>query len=215
MLQAPVGFYLDSREVEVFKALDPKVQDRWHIQSKLKSALLGYATMDLLESKKDLVFGTWNPRLLRSQQVKRLVDSFHTEGLERFDLKTVIPIVISKRLVHLPSLAEHPESKLPTFSLASTAPEGTKIKCAGGRHRVEALVQYMEDINKNIEQIHDERKKLASIPDEELDSAQIARYNKTFQDDIKRLGGIQKYKGEWMIVVYDEGTQIIIVSRCF
>ncbi|KIK77238.1 hypothetical protein PAXRUDRAFT_167454, partial [Paxillus rubicundulus Ve08.2h10] len=180
----------------------------------LKHALLGYATMDILEYKQRLVFGTWNPRPLRPQQVKRLVDSFHSEGLERFDLKTVIPVVISPSFVDISSLAKHPTEpeKLPPFSLLPAAPKDIPIKCAGGRHRLEAVVRYINEISTDLVRIQEERDAIARILDEDLTPHDLRRFNKETADEIRRLGGIQKYGGQWMVAVYDEGMKSTCLS---
>jgi hypothetical protein len=169
--------------------------------------------MDILEFKQKLVFGTWNPRPLRPQQVNRLVDSFHSEGLERFDLKTVIPVVIPRRFVDISSLAQHPTEpeKIPPFSLLPAAPKDIPIKCAGGRHRLEAVVRYIDEISTELVRIQEERHAIGRIPDDDLTEHDHHRFSKT-ANDIKRLGGIKKYGGQWMVAVYDEGMKSTCLS---
>ncbi|KAI6025512.1 hypothetical protein EDC04DRAFT_237837 [Pisolithus marmoratus] len=201
------GGSMDSREIAIFKALDPKVQERWRIQAQLKNALLGYAILDLVECADSLVFGTWNPRLLQPQQVQQLVGSFH-DGLDRFDLKTVIPIVIPKATVDETSLTRDPSdpSKLSELKLRlrSTPPEN-QIKCASGRHRVAALKGYLADIKVLVDQHIAEWERIAATAEEDLTDVDVYRYNNILPGQIKTLGGIQKYGGQWMVAVYDEG----------
>ncbi|KAI5999911.1 hypothetical protein EDD15DRAFT_2362418 [Pisolithus albus] len=203
----PVGLHLDAKEIVVFKALDPKVQERWRIQTQVKHALLGYAILDLIDYADCLVFGTWNPRLLQSKQVQHLLESFHADGLERFDLNTVIPIVIPKSNVEEASLTQDPSdpSKLSEMKLRlQTSLPGAQIKCAGGRHRVEALKLYLADIKVHIDQLLVERDNIAGTAEEELTKEDVLRHNNVLPDQIRRLGGIQQYGGQWMVAVYDE-----------
>ncbi|KAI6035898.1 hypothetical protein PISMIDRAFT_15689 [Pisolithus microcarpus 441] len=203
----PIGLHLDAKEVVVFKALDPKVQERWRIQTQVKHALLGYAILDLVDYADSLVFGTWNPRLLQSKQVHHLLASFHADGLERFDLNTVIPIVIPKSNVEEASLTQDPSdpSKLSEMKLRlQTSLPGAQIKCAGGRHRVEALKLYLADIKAHVDQLTVERDNIAGTAEDELTEEDVHRHNNVLPDQIKRLGGIQQYGGQWMVAVYDE-----------
>ncbi|KAI6102269.1 hypothetical protein F5141DRAFT_1217879 [Pisolithus sp. B1] len=200
----PVGLHLDSKEIVIFKALDPKVQERWRIQTQLKHALLGYAILDLMEFIDCLVFGTWNPRPLQPKQVQHLLESFHADGLERFDLNTVLPIVIPKSNVEEASLTQDPSDPTKLSEVKLKSPSGTLIKCAGGRHRVKALQRYLADINGHLDELVAARADIGHAAEDEVTEEDVHRYNDVLPDQIRRLGGIQKYGGQWMVAVYDE-----------
>lgn len=198
----------------MYKSLDPKIQDKWRIQGKVKGALLGYASMDLLERKNQLVFGTWNPRVLKPNQVRKLVESYHAEGLERFDLNTVIPIIIPKRFVDQSALVKDPSDpeKLPPFTMPSDVPQDTPIKCAGGRHRFKALEDYMENVYHDMDEVVIQLNLISKKPDSDL-TEEDQRLWKELASRYKRLGGIKEYGGRWMVAVYDEGKCLGVVRN--
>ncbi|KAG9309132.1 hypothetical protein JVU11DRAFT_10839 [Chiua virens] len=211
---APVGFVLDARELELYKSLDPKIQEKWRIQGQVKDALLGYASMDVLEEKEQLVFGTWNPRVLNPNQVKKLVESFQTEGLERFDLNTVIPVIIPKRFVDQSALVKDPNDpeKLPVFTMPPEIPQDTPIKCAGGRHRVEALEVYMKIIHSEVDEVVTQLDTISKKADDAL-TDDDKRDWRELATRYKRLGGIKGYGGQWMVAIYDEGESLELAGN--
>jgi len=210
----PTALHLEPSEVTLFKALDPKVQDRWRIQTEVKQALLGYAILDFIEYKHRLVFGTWNPRALQPRQVKRLVESFHVEGLDRFDLKGVIPIVISQNLIDPASVVQDPTDplKLTELKLLQSNSQEVEFKCAGGRHRVASLEVYLEEIQTGMDKLIAERDAIMNLAGDELTEAEVRKFNNVLPEEMKRLGGILKYGGQWMVAVYDEGSVFDPVS---
>ena len=186
--------------------MDPKVQERWRIQGQLKNALLGYSTLELLQHEDRLVFGTWNPRPLQPKQVHRLTESFHTDGLDRFDLKSVIPIVVPKDSVDLTSLLLDPSEPLKLTELKlHPNRHGMAIKCAGGRHRLEALKMYLKELKDVQDDLIREQDHIAGVPDEEISNEEKRRFEKVLPEEIKKLQGMRNYGGQWMVAVYDEG----------
>jgi len=196
--------------MSLFKALDPKVQERWRIQRQLKNALLGYSTLELVQNEDRLVFGTWNPRQLQPKQIRRLTKSFQSDGLDRFDLKSVMPIVVPKDSIDLTSLTLDPSepSKLTELKLQPNC-HGMAIKCAGGKHRLQALKLYLRDLRSAQDDLIREQDRIAGIPDEEISNEDKRRFKKVLPEAMKKLQGIQNYGGQWMVAVYDEGEMRI------
>lgn len=203
-----------SNTSSVFESLDPKVQEQWNIQGELKNALLGYATLDLVQHANQLVFGTWNPRPLQSKQVQRLVESFEN-GLDRFDLKSVIPVVIQKSSIDLASLSLDP-SDLSQLTALKLLPknEGMSIKCAGGRHRTVALKNYLTIIKNRHDNFIQQSEHLADDSEEvDISHEESCRFEKDL-DAIKKMQNILNRGGRWMVAVYDEGSpHLLIRSR--
>jgi len=212
---APSGIR-DSTDLSIFKALDPKVQERWRIQGELKNALLGYGILDLVEHAEKLVFGTWNPRSLQSKQVQRLVESFASDGVDRFDLKTVIPIVIPKSHVDSALLSLDPGdlSRLCALKLLPGG-QGMSIKCAGGRHRVAALKDYIENIKRQHNDLVRQQDHISGISEEDISNEERHKIEKDVLCAIKNLQSILSSGGQWMVAVYDEGNPPRLVrSHC-
>lgn len=214
--QSKSAAQLNIREVEIVGKLDPQVQDNWRQQRALKQALLGYATLDLVEHSKRLVFGLWNNRPINAPHVKRLLLSFEQDGLERFDEKTVIPIVLKKSLVDPSSLTQDiaDRAKLPELKIYEEGNDSLSIPCAGGRHRMRALEDYLENIRKKEKEVQKKRSAISNIADEALTEEDISYYNKESVKQLQHLGGILKYNGRWLVAVYDESKHFLFCFVC-
>lgn len=202
--------------------LDPHVQENWRLQRSVRRSLLGYAILDLVEHTPNLVFGTWNSRPLKVGHINRLQKSFEQEGLERFNEKSVIPVALKKKFVDVSSLTQDltDVKKIPQFKYstdAETAP--TPIKCAGGRHRFEALKRYLQDIRKSYNEVESKRNQISQLSDDVLSVEDIQWYNHDSIKELHHLGGILKYSGQWLVAVYDESKQFcyiyLILSHIF
>lgn len=201
------GFRLDTRNVKIIEQLDPQVQKSWLMQRGLRESLLGYAILDLVAFEDKLTFGTWNARPLKVAHVQRLLASFQQNGLERFDEKSVIPLVMPKKLVDLSSLTNNPAppdtNKLP--QLKFTVPETSiiNIKCAGGRHRFEALKRYLDDLGKERDSFQNTLNAVERTKDDDLTDEDVTLHKDTIEA-LERVGGILASEGKWLVAIYDE-----------
>lgn len=187
--------------------LDSHVQENWKLQRGVCKSLLGYAILDLVQHASALVFGTWNPRPLKAGHIKKLQKSFEKEGLERYSEKSVIPIVLKKDFVDLSSLTHDlsDTKKIPPFKYSTEAGASpTSIKCAGGRHRFEALQCYIADVHKLYKAVEGKRETIGMVADDALSSKDIQYYNHDSVGELQQLGGILKSNGQWLVAVYDE-----------
>lgn len=75
-----------------------KYIDKYHdLEEKAKAALIGYVWMDIMQ--RNLVFGKYNKWELNVQEKKSLLESFNQNGLDRFRVSHVIPLIIEKGLL--------------------------------------------------------------------------------------------------------------------
>lgn len=186
------------------------MQEKWHLQRSLKASLLGYSVLDLVEHAQNLVFGTWNPRHLKTPHVRRLLSSFEEDGLDRFDERSVIPLVLKKSLVDSSSLTQDLSdvSKLPGLKFTNQSKDSFPIRCAGGRHRFKALSLYLDDVENKKRAVETKRQAISERSEEVLTDEDVQYFNKDSVQELQHYGGILKYGGQWLVAVYDE-------SECF
>lgn len=206
---------LKNKEVEIVGKLHPQVQDKWRQERALKESLLGYAILDLIEHSQSLVFGRWNPRQLKTAHIKRLLVSFDEDGLERFDEKSVIPVVLKKTLVDLSTLTQDLSDihtgKLPQLQFSASQSNTFSIPCASGRHRHEALGRYLEEVQKKNDVVEKKREAISNLPNDALTDEDVDYFNKGSVKELQHYGGILKYGGQWLVAVYDESKQLFLV----
>lgn len=207
-LRSTRGFTLDAREVQIVEQLDPQVQKSWKLQRSLRQSLLGYAILDLRYFGEKLAFGTWNSRPLKTIHVQRLQESFQQNGLERFEEKSVIPLVMDKSIIDLSSLSKDPSptdtSKLPQLKFKVPEDSIPSIKCAGGRHRFEALKRYLKDLDQAYDALGTKRTALEQLDDTQLSHEDIQFYSNDSVKELQRIGGVLAFGGKWLVAVYDE-----------
>lgn len=182
--------------------LDPQVQENWKLQRSVRKSLLGYTVLDLVEHGDKLEFGTWNPRPLKSMHIQRLRTLFEQNGLERFDEKSVIPLVIKKEALDTASLTLDLTDVNKIASLKFLG-ELSTIKCAGGRHCFEALKGYIEGVHQAFNEVEKKRDRIALLSDN-LSQDDVQYFNTDSVKELQHLGGILRYSGKWLVAVYDE-----------
>jgi hypothetical protein len=134
----------------------------------VESALLGYGKADI--TKLVLSFGKWNIRKINEDQVQMLANCFEHEGIQRYLMKNLVPLVVDKDDVvgELAKKASNGGDLYPQLKFKSTAT--SPIIAAGGQHRLAAIMKlkesYMQQIS-NLEQDDDDiielKKKLKGI----------------------------------------------------
>ena len=199
--------------IDLNSQVDPKVLHHFKLEDRVEKALLGYARMDVLE--RELTFGTWNSRHLNDLEKKLLLESFNINGLRRFEIQYAIPIVVPKHAVVLSSLARRAniETELPDGShlniLEFTQDAPDAILAAGGRHRVAALKEWLQQ-QQDI--LHDEEQELETLCNLVKADDDAAAATAGYRDEISErearvamFKGIVDTNGEWVIGVYDEG----------
>jgi hypothetical protein len=122
-------------DLEALRDADKKVQEE---QRLVQTALIGYAKADFL--KMAPTFGTWNDRVVVQSEVKKLLASMQTEGVQRYVARNLIPIVVPKQSIAAGSVKQEPGLGGDEFPLLTWNENGPPdIHAAGGQHRFEAL----------------------------------------------------------------------------
>lgn len=131
--------------------LDASLETYYDLEEKGRSAFLGYARMDIL--KRDFKFGLYNPRPLNHVEMRNILDSFNNNGLDRFSIRSAIPIIIPAEMVDLATVKkdiamdsiDRHGSHLPLLSVTWDDDEQEHgIIAAGGRHRRAALAEWIK-----------------------------------------------------------------------
>ncbi|KAH7905678.1 hypothetical protein BJ138DRAFT_1118256 [Hygrophoropsis aurantiaca] len=165
-----------------------------------EDALIGYARIDVIDMKESISFGRWNPRDLKVAEAQQILDSFQTNGMDRFKYQHAIPICVN--LSDIVQDTYQPKStpyvyedalKLPLMQLKTPAAGGADpiIYAAGGRHRSWAIDRYISIINQQIKDLVGE---IEAEPNEE-ESFKEAKYAEAL--------GIRKLNGQWLVLLYD------------
>ncbi|KAF9236573.1 hypothetical protein BU15DRAFT_63926 [Melanogaster broomeanus] len=76
--------------------LDEKVKAQKKLEERASQVVLGYAQFDVLAHREKIVFGKWNLQPVERTQVTGLVQSFLVNGIDRFNVKHAIPLVVEK-----------------------------------------------------------------------------------------------------------------------
>ncbi|KIJ57484.1 hypothetical protein HYDPIDRAFT_35071, partial [Hydnomerulius pinastri MD-312] len=124
--------------------LESSVEEITQRDVKAKEAILGYARFDMVQNFDKITFGRWNARPLVEREVSNLVQSFTVNGVDRFNPRHAISIVLSKSWVKPGTLDQDIEKRdnLPILELTADFPEDGKIYATGGHHRTHGLKKW-------------------------------------------------------------------------
>jgi hypothetical protein len=126
--------------------------------------------------------------------------------VEHFNRKTTIPAIVSHHCMDISSLTWHstePE-KHPPFSLVPAKLEGIPIKYTWGRHQLEAVECYNNVIAAEFMQLQEEHHNITLFVGGDFTPQDHRQFNKELVDD-EEFSEIEKYRGQWVIAVYNEG----------
>ncbi|KAG9308144.1 hypothetical protein JVU11DRAFT_12446 [Chiua virens] len=132
--------------------LDTTLEEYYNLEEQGRHAFLGYARTDLLE--RHFTFGSYNPRPLNNGEMRNLLDSFNNNGLDRFSIRSAIPIILPsdvvdtstlKKDIAIDSIDRH-GSHLSMLRLTwdDDGETSNDIIAAGGRHRHAALGEWVK-----------------------------------------------------------------------
>lgn len=189
--------------------LEETVEKKKKLDERAQKAIIGYARLDLIENETELRFATWNPRPLKQEHVKRLVQSFLTKGADRFSYIKAIPLVVDKSDLQEKTYAteykaeSNPQSQLPLLKLAAEARGKRLLIAAGGQHRLHAVVQWQKMLRKQHAELAKERKTLEEADIETVTPDEIQNENKTQKPKRDALEETLSLGGQWMVVLYD------------
>lgn len=166
--------------------------------------MIGYAQLDILANP--LGFGQWNKRKIKGIESKKLLESFHSEGCNRFTPKNFIPIIIDPTYVEEGSYSKDPTLKqdLPIFKLSSDTPKGFIIPSASGQHRADALGKWLAIQRSDLKKATSEANMILKMPEEEAQSnGLLDEYNDNLKPRLDLLKAVVGLGGQWGVRIYD------------
>jgi hypothetical protein len=177
-----------------------------------QAARIGYARIDILALEERLEFGTWLGREVSAAEVTRLIGSFDQEGIQRYEIGNMMPLVIHRSsivgAITLPSNLG-PNEKPPRLNFV---PGTTTFKLAGGQHRLSALKKYKvafaEKAKTAKRQLESSRKHQDGS---EASRNQIAHW----QSEYSRITSELEEYGYWGVAVYDESESTLACPILF
>jgi hypothetical protein len=165
---------------------------------------MGYARFDLTENYNNLLFGQWNSRPLMQNQVKLLYQSFLINGVDRFNPIHALPLVLPKEWIVDGTVEKDHEKReeLPILRISEKAPKDWKVKVAGGRHRTEAIQKWVLKMQRDVDALEVEEKRMAKQAVED-GAAEINDVNNMVKQRLHRLREVLAYRGQWIVTVFD------------
>ncbi|KAI6154547.1 hypothetical protein BKA82DRAFT_4347478 [Pisolithus tinctorius] len=186
--------------------LEDEVEEVNMLNEKMKTALMGYARLDVLGNREHLEFGKWNPRKLVKTQISELVESFQVNGVHRFNRAHAIPLIVSKSLIKRDTytLEDVPRDEIPILEIATNHRDGWKVYAAGGQHRLEALAIWFEKKKKQLDEFVSLEQSIANKDVDEVDANQLKKWNEEQKAEKDKLEAIIVYEGQWLVSLFDD-----------
>ncbi|KAI6155877.1 hypothetical protein BKA82DRAFT_4011287 [Pisolithus tinctorius] len=186
--------------------LEDEVEEVNMLNEKMKTALMGYARLDVLGNREHLEFGKWNPRKLVKTQISELVESFQVNGVHRFNRAHAIPLIVSKSLIKRDTytLEDVPRDEIPILEIATNHRDGWKVYAAGGQHRLEALAIWFEKKKKQLDEFVSLEQSIANKDVDEVDANQLKKWNEEQKAEKDKLEAIIAYEGQWLVSLFDD-----------
>lgn len=186
--------------------VDKYIDQFYDRQEKADNALLGYARMDII--KRSLEFGRYNTRELNLKEKASLVDSFLSNGLDRYGQSHAIHLIVKLddiilETVKKPTDIEAPKrdgSHLPWLLFKNDS----GIVAAGGRHRRAALIDWVKTKRNGLTLAKCELKDLQAKSKENAESVAEEEMSAA-EEMVDHLNGLVNAGGSWIVAVYDEG----------
>lgn len=165
---------------------------------------MGYARFDLIENYNSLSFGHWNSRPVMQNQLQSLYQSFLINGVDRFNPIHALPLVLPKEWIVDGTVEKNHEKRanLPILRISDKAPKDWKIKVAGGRHRTEAIQKWVLKMQRDVNTLEVEQKRMAKQAMEDV-AAETNDINNSVEQRLQRLKGVLEYHGQWIVTVFD------------
>lgn len=199
--------------------VEESVKKRQLLDASAKEAVIGYARLDVIVNFKNMRFGIWNPRGVETPQVSKLVQSFLTQGADRFSLSKAIPLVVRPSDVKMGTFAEtytpgqDETQDLPLLELSRPSAEaGLCLVAAGGQHRVEAVKTWVNMLKKQHSELVRARKNLEQQSEDTTTAMDIDDENRVKKAKRDALAETLALGGQWLVVLYDRGEYISHIS---
>ncbi|KAI6038255.1 hypothetical protein EDC04DRAFT_2896660 [Pisolithus marmoratus] len=175
---------------------------------KIKQAMLGYATFDILKFQDRLQFGKWNPHLLIKAQITSLMESFQVNTVDRFNPAHAIPLIIPKNLIKRGMYTTEISNKspIPILQVRDDAPTNWILPAAGGQHRVAVLEIWLEKKHTQLNEYIVKEHALRKQDPANVDEAKLKQWNEGAKKEKDALEGVVEYEGAWLISLFDDSN---------
>lgn len=213
-------FHLDDRASgDGSGQLEATVAQKLNQEDRARKAIFGYARLDVIKHKDDFQFGQWNDRPLEKAHVKRLVQSFLTQGADRFSFMKAIPLVVTPGHFkkgtyaekYVPGTVATPD--LPILELESGENGKKRLVAAGGQHRVNAVEEWVKTLRKQHNELARQRDMLEKQDSEMATSVDIEQENFVRKPKRDALKETLALGGQWMVILYNKGQQSHTIDR--
>ncbi|KAF8125065.1 hypothetical protein EV363DRAFT_1299322 [Boletus edulis] len=210
-------------EVAVVAGIDKYINNFHDLEEKTRGALIGYARTDII--KRNILFGKYNKRDLNQQEKRTLLDSFNQNGLDRFGLNNVVPLIVDKSLVdetdvvqlsslldakrdgsHLPLLKLKGDDVVKNVGLEKEA-FGPQVIAAGGRHRKFALIDWLkqrEAMESSASRLVNDLRKNANKGEDVEEDSTITDPLESAEAQLEYVQSLLSMGGSWIVSIYDK-----------
>ena len=173
-----------------------------------------------------MTYGSINRRPVNSTEAGKLATSMLQEGIRRISTQTAIPVVVPRDKL----LTEHRKETFLTMKDASQYPmlsavvhnSVNEIPALGGQHRRDAMKANVQWADKTMKTAKD--RLAANMADRALAERALKNENKKahnqaqkrmeeltieldrIEDEVKLAKTVQKWKGQWLVQIYVQGT---------
>jgi hypothetical protein len=159
---------------------------------------LGCAMMKIIDGQIQLSFGTINPRPLRIEEAKKILQSFKSQGLQFRGENSMIRIQVKKEWVVAESLSsDYLSPNLPDLRWTASGLAQENIVAFGGQHRLAALNLWKNEIEDSLSELTEAKKAALS----KRRPQQLQKLEKNIQLAESQLDALKK----WPVILYDEG----------
>jgi hypothetical protein len=165
------------------------------------SVILGYATFDVTDARFERKFGMYVDRPLDPAQVKKMNVNYNVDGV--ITTLEPIPIFVRPSHVKISSLTRHWNESMRAPKLEWTA-EGLEygiIEFLGARHRIAAVLLYIQEKRDVIEKLRTGMDKPKLLKD--------AAARSQMQAQIDEADRKIRFASRWLVVVIDGGELVI------
>jgi hypothetical protein len=172
------------------------------------SVILGYATFDVTDARFERKFGMYVDRPLDSAQVKTINTNYNVDGV--ITTLEPIPIFVRPSHVEISTLTRHWNESIRAPKLEWTT-EGLEygiVNVLGGRHRIAAVLLYIQEKRDVIEKLRTSMDKPKLLKD--------ATARTQVQAQIDEADRKIRFASRWLVMVVDGGqliNQLVFVSE--
>ena len=158
--------------------------------------------------------GPWNKRPIDTKSMRKLKDSFKSQGICAFNLDNALPLVLARDHLHpnaLNNSVNDPETA-PMLQLMDKGLQESALIFAGGHHQRELILQLWESNKKSLGAMETKLEKKKTTLQNKLDKRTTAPLQQLHQeiDDLEKKILTATRSTLWTVKVYDAGKSSIL-----